>query len=99
MTKFSGSREQQQAASARAVATARNGRRHSQALQRYLELQQREAALRSQVNAVPGNAAASGAHLRHGRRTGAVTHEHVVIDGYDVEVTEDDIGVAELHLE
>jgi hypothetical protein len=99
MTKFSGSREQQQAGGARADARAGRGGRHSEALQRYLELQQREAARHSQVGASPGQPSAFGTHLRHGRRAGALTHQHLVIDGRDVEVTEDDIGVAELHLE
>jgi hypothetical protein len=36
-------------------------------------------------------------HAHH--TTGPVRHVHVVINGRQVEVTEDDIGVIELHLE
>ena len=36
----------------------------------------------------------------HGQRAGGpLHHEHVVIDGRDVEVIEDAVGVVELHLE
>jgi hypothetical protein len=36
---------------------------------------------------------------RRVRAGGAARHEHLVLAGHHVEVTEDDIGVTELHLE
>jgi hypothetical protein len=36
-------------------------------------------------------------HRQHS--TGSLRHEHIVIDGRGVEVTEDAVGVTELHLD
>jgi len=69
MTRWSGSREQRDAA--------------------------RTKAMRATGSADPYAPAVVNAH----HSTGALRRVHVVINGRQVEVTEDDIGVAELHLE
>ena len=47
----------------------------------------------------PTKTATVNGGLRHGKRSAGVTHQHVVINGRAVEVTEDAVGIAGLHLE
>ena len=100
MARFRGSPEQQQAAGTQAVTAPPNRARSDAALQRYLELQNRKPLLTTNVAGSDENSEpAARQAMKHGKRGGAVTHKHLVIDGRAVEVTEDDIGVTELHLE
>jgi hypothetical protein len=61
--------------------------------------EQRDAA-RTKAMRATGSAEPSASAVWHGHHgTGPLRHVHVVIDGRLVEVTEDDFGVTELHLE
>lgn len=100
MSRWSGSREQRQAAVTKATKPAGSPTPHDVALRRYLELEARQPKA-GQVAAASSHPTPSTprAGLRHGQRSTGVTHQHVVINGRAVEVSEDAIGVAELHLE
>jgi hypothetical protein len=74
--------------------------REEQAMSRWSGIREQRDAVNTKatpatVPAEPYPPAVSRGH----HSTGQLRHVHVVINGHEVEVTEDDIGVTELHLE
>ncbi len=95
-----GNRAQQEAGH-QASSRHKNPRaQHEEALNHYLELESRE-----HPEPVPAARWGSTSRSRVLRRswlskgTAPVRHEHVTIAGRSVEITEDAVGVVELHLE
>lgn len=87
--------QQQEAAAVKAGRPAGSSHQYDDATQRRLDLEQRERAAGQPVaedDGVPEPR--PKAHLGHG--TGQLRHEHLMIDGHSFDVTEDDIGVAEM---
>ena len=97
MARWSGTSEQRDAARTKAMLATGSAEPYAPAVERYLRLQSTEG---RSTPAGPGHLTRDGYGLWHGHHTtGPLRHEHVVINGHNVEITEDDVGVAELHLE
>src|SRR3954454_14714245 len=100
MTRWVGRAEQRQAAGTQAARQPGPPSRHQKALQTYLNLES--------TQPVPTPVAASvvarefrspRAGLDPHKRSRTLHEEHVEVGGRAVEVTEDEVGIAELHLE
>lgn len=100
MGKWSGSREQQEAAGTKAMHLVGAAEPAAPAVERYLRLEAADRQARSSLLPHQPAGDRDGHHAGYGHRsTGVLRQVHVVINGRNVAVTEDDIGVAELHLE
>src|SRR4051794_35018853 len=100
MTRWVGRAEQRQAAGSQADRPPGPPSRHQKALQTYLELESTE---HPQPPVTPMASArefrSPHAGLDPHKRSRTLHQEHLEIAGRAVEVTEDEIGVAEMHLE
>jgi hypothetical protein len=100
MGKWSGSREQRDAARSKATHPVGSAEPSAPAVERYLRLEASDGRQASALLAHQLAGGPDGHHALYGHRsTGPLRQVHVVINGRNVAVTEDDIGVAELHLE
>ena len=93
-----GGREHRDAVRAKAMRATGSAEPYTPAVERYLRLESTGGQAAPVAPVVQEER--HGYHVSHGHRaTGPLRHEHLVINGYEVEVTEDSIGVTELHLE
>jgi hypothetical protein len=100
MTRWAGRAEQRQAAGNQASRPPGPASRHQQALQTFLLLEPTEHLLPPVPHEVVSrDLRTPRAGLDPSKRSRTLHQEHLEIAGRAVEVTEDEIGVAELHLE
>lgn len=92
-----GARAQRESRQLKAKRPAGAADRYDPAVERYLRLQSAHGDGHEEVLA--HNPLTTTSERPHGQRAGGpLHHEHVVINGRNVEVTEDAVGVVELHL-
>src|SRR5438105_2007079 len=99
MARWVGRAEQRQAARTQAGRPPGPPSHHEEALQKYLELESTDHKPRPVPERADDGFRSPHAGLDPHRRSRTLHQEHLEIAGRMVEVTEDDIGVAEMHLE